>query len=156
MRIVVRLFGREAYVFSSPVRYVMKKHRLLTAAPSLSVFDAARKMAATGTGAVLVIQDGHLTGIFTERDAVFRVVAQGRDPNVTTLADVMTPQPKTIGPDKPFGYAMLLMHENGFRHLPVVENGKPVGLVSARNALDPELEEFVSESQRRKYLREAD
>ena len=58
--------------------------------------------------------------------------------------------------DKSFGYALLVMHNNGFRHLPVVENGKTVGIVSARNALDPDLEEFVSESRRREQiLREA-
>jgi signal-transduction protein with cAMP-binding, CBS, and nucleotidyltransferase domain len=46
-----------------------------------------------------------------------------------------------------------MMHENGFRHVPVIENGKPIGIVSARNALDPEMEEFVSEAQRRKHIR---
>jgi predicted transcriptional regulator len=45
------------------------------------------------------------------------------------------------------------MHENGFRHLPVIENGKPIGIVSSRSAMDPELEEFVSEAQRRKHFR---
>jgi predicted transcriptional regulator len=68
----------------------------------------------------------------------------------------MSKAPTTIHPDKSFGYALLVMHENGFRHLPVVESGKLVGIVSARNALDPELEEFVSESRRREQiLREA-
>jgi predicted transcriptional regulator len=68
----------------------------------------------------------------------------------------MSKAPTTIHPDKSFGYALLVMHNNGFRHLPVVENGKTVGIVSARNALDPELEEFVSESRRREQiLREA-
>lgn len=134
---------------------MLDRCKLLTAAPQTTVFDASQQMMAQGSGAVLVIQDERLIGIFTERDAVFRVIAQGRDAGTTVLGDVMTPSPKTIDSSHSFGYAMLLMHENGFRHLPVMEDGKPVGIVSARNALDPDLEEFVSESRRRKYLRES-
>jgi CBS domain-containing protein len=93
-------------------------------------------------------------GIFTERDIVFRVVAQGLDPHTTRVANVMTPKPQTVQPDQPFGYALLMMHEGRFRHLPVVENDKVVGIVSARSAMDPELEEFVSEAQRRKHFAE--
>jgi signal-transduction protein with cAMP-binding, CBS, and nucleotidyltransferase domain len=52
-----------------------------------------------------------------------------------------------------FGFALLMMHENGFRHVSVIENGRPIGIVSARNALDPDMEEFVSEAQRRKHIR---
>ena len=55
--------------------------------------------------------------------------------------------------DESFGYTLLLMHENGFRHLPVIERGKLVGVVSARNALDPDLEEFVLEVHRREHFR---
>jgi CBS domain-containing protein len=102
---------------------------------------------------VLVLQDGRLVGIFTERDAVYRVMAPGRDPTATTLGEVMTREPKTVAPDETFGYALLLMHENGFRHAPVVENGRPVGVVSARLALDPELEEFTAEAERRRHIR---
>ena len=52
-----------------------------------------------------------------------------------------------------FGFALLMMHENGFRHVPMIENGRPIGIVSARNALEPDMEEFVSETQRRKHIR---
>jgi signal-transduction protein with cAMP-binding, CBS, and nucleotidyltransferase domain len=68
---------------------------------------------------------------------------------------MMTPDPKTIAPDKAYGVAMLTMHENGFRHLPVIENGVPIGIVSSRSALDPDLEEFVSEERRRRHLQES-
>jgi predicted transcriptional regulator len=69
----------------------------------------------------------------------------------------MTTSPQTIDPDKSFGYALIVMHEKGFRHLPVVKEGELMGIVSVRNALDPELEEFVHESQRRiQFLRERD
>jgi CBS domain-containing protein len=140
-------------VFSLPVRYVMDKGKLLTAAPETTVYEASRSMAARNTGAVVVVRDQQLVGIFTERDAVFRVIAKGLDARATLLADVMTPSPRTVEPDKPFGYAMMQMHDGGFRHMPVVENGKPIGMVSSRNALDPDLEEFVSESRRRQQFR---
>ena len=66
----------------------------------------------------------------------------------------MTAKPQTIAPDKAVGHALLMMYEGGFRHVPVVERGKPVGMVSARDALGPELEEFQSELLQREHLRE--
>jgi len=131
----------------------MKKEKILTAPPETTVSKAAALMSSKNVGAVMVIENGSLVGIFTERDAVFRVIARGRDVQTTRLAEVMTPRPQTVDPDKSFGYALLMMHENGFRHVPVVENGKPIGIVSARNALDPDMEEFVSEAQRREHIR---
>lgn len=140
-------------MFDQRIRYVMERKKILTAPPQTSVRDAARLMARKKVGAVMVVEDKRLVGIFTERDAVFRVVARGRDAQATPLAEVMTPAPHTMTPDELFGHALLVMHENGFRHMPIVENGEPVGIVSSRKALDPELEEFISESQRRKHLR---
>jgi CBS domain-containing protein len=138
-------------MFDTPVRSVMQRHKVLKAPPDTLVSEAAKLMAAKNTGAVMVVDDDCLVGIVTERDVVFRVVAKGLDARVTRLADVMTRSPHTVGPDKPFGYALLIMQEQGFRHLPVVEDGKPVGIVSSRSAMDPELEEFVSEAHRRKH-----
>ena len=140
-------------MFSQRIRSVMERKKLLTAAPETTVSQAARLMAKKNVGAIMVVEDEHLVGIFTERDAVFRVIARGRDTLTTRLADVMTTAPHTVDPDKSFGYALLMMHENGFRHVPVIENGKPIGIVSSRHALDPEMEEFVSEAQRRKHIR---
>jgi len=140
-------------MFSQRVKSVMKKKKFLTAPPQTTVSKAAELMANKNVGAVMIVEKERLIGIFTERDAVFRVIAQGRNAQTTPLAEVMTNAPKTVGPDKTFGYALLMMHENGFRHVPVIENGKPVGIVSARHALDPEMEEFVSEAQRRKHIR---
>jgi len=141
-------------MFSSPVKEIMDKRKLLLAEPTLTVRKAAEAMAKRGVGAAVVVEDQKLVGIFTERDIVFRVVARGLDSTTTTLAEVMTRDPKTIAPDKTYGVAMLLMHENKFRHLPVVENDVPIGIVSSRSALDPELEEFVFEERRRKHLQE--
>ena len=141
-------------MFDLPIRSVMERRKVLTAPPETSVSKAAELMAKKNVGAVMVVEHERLVGIFTERDAVFRVIARGRDARTTLLADVMTTAPQTVDPDKSFGYALLMMHENGFRHVPVIENGKPIGIVSSRNALDPELEEFVSEAQRRKHIQE--
>ncbi len=140
-------------MFSQRIRSVMERKKLLTAAPETTVSQAAKLMAKKNVGAVMVVEDERLVGIFTERDAVFRVIARGRDTQTTQLADVMTAEPQTVDPDKSFGYALLMMHENGFRHVPVIEHGKPIGIVSSRHALDPEMEEFVAEAQRRKHIR---
>ena len=134
-------------MLDEPVRTVMR--RVLKAAPKTLVSKAAKLMAARNVGAVLVMEDDRLAGILTERDIVFRVVAKGLDAEATPLSEVMTKAPRTVDPDKPFGYALLVMQENGFRHLPVVEDGKPIGIVSSRSAMDPELEDFVSEASRR-------
>lgn len=141
-------------MFNQRIRSVMEPHKVLTAPPDTSVSKAAEMMAKKNVGAVMVVENEHLIGIFTERDAVFRVIARGRDARSTLLSEVMTVAPQTVAPDKPFGYALLMMYENGFRHVPVIENGKPIGIVSSRNALDPDLEEFVSEAQRRKHIQE--
>ena len=136
-----------------PVRSVIEPRKLVVAGPQTSVSEAARMMKENKVGAVLVVEQGRLVGIFTERDAVYRVMALGCEPATTPLGEVMTPDPKTVAPDESFGYALLLMHEHGFRHAPVIEDGRPVGVVSARHALDPDLEEFVAEAERRKHIR---
>lgn len=128
---------------------------MLTAPPETTVSEAARLMADRNVGAVMIVDRERLIGIFTERDAVFRVIARGLDTRTTPVGEVMTTEPKTVDPDKTFGLALLMMHENGFRHVPVIENGRPVGIVSARNALDPEMEEFVPETQRREHIRDS-
>jgi CBS domain-containing protein len=140
-------------MFSQRVGRVMEREKMLTAQPGTTVIEAVKRMASQRVGAVLVVENEALAGIFTERDAVFRVMAQGRDAQATLLAEVMTPSPLSVDPDKTFGFALHLMHEHGLRHMPVVQDGRPVGIVSARDALDPDLEEFVSEARRREGLR---
>ena len=140
-------------MFDRPIRTIMEHKKYLAAPPDASVSDAAKLMAKKNVGAILVVEDTHLVGIFTERDAVFRVIAHGRDAKTTLLRDVMTADPETLDPTRSYGHALLLMQEHGFRHVPVVENGHPVGIVSSRNAMDPELEEFVSEERRRLHHR---
>jgi CBS domain-containing protein len=140
-------------MFDQPIKNIMEQKKFLSAPPETTVSNAARLMAGKNVGAVMVVENELLVGIFTERDAVFRVIAQGRDVKTTPLTDVMTAAPKTLGPDKSYGQALLLMQENGFRHVPVIENGRPIGIISSRNAMDPDLEEFVSEERRREHYR---
>jgi len=136
------------------VRDIVAKQKVLTASAKTTVEQAARLMERGEVGTVLVVEKGRMIGIFTERDALFRVLAAGRDPRTTPLSEVMTHDPQSIHPDKAFGHAMLMMYEGGFRHVPVVENGHPLGVVSARDALGPELQEFASELDHQEHIRE--
>jgi len=136
------------------IRTIIKGQELLTARATITVSDAAKQMKQRDVGAMMVVEAGALAGIFTERDALFRVVADGRDGRTTMLADVMTRNPQTVGPDDSFTRALEMMHEGRFRHVPVVEDGRPVGMVSARDALGPELEAFVYELLRQEQVAE--
>ena len=140
-------------MFNQMVRDVMERENALTLTPETTVRMAAELMAKRKTGAVMVVDHERLVGIFTERDALFRVIASGLDASTTRLTEVMTVEPRTDGPNDSYGYALVMMQEGGFRHAPVIESGKPVGIVSSRSALDPELEEFVSEAKRREHIR---
>ena len=140
-------------MLSERVGRLVDREKMVTASPQATVYEASRLMLEQAVGAILVVDEGALVGIFTERDAVFRVVAQGLDAFRVRLEEVMTAAPLTVDPETTFGRALLIMQEHHVRHLPVVVDGKPVGMVSARDALDPELEDFVCEERRRESLR---
>src|SRR5439155_9703091 len=126
----------------------------VTASADMTVAAASRLMKHKRVGAILVLENSRLAGIFTERDALFRVIAEGRSPETTRLAEVMTCNPRTIAPDRPFRHALHLMYEGEFRHVPVVENGRPLGVVSARAALGPDLKQFISDLDKRAHIGE--
>jgi CBS domain-containing protein len=98
-----------------------------------TVFEAACLMKAKSCGAVAIARAGRLEGIFTERDLVNRVVAGGLDPARTRLDKVMTRDPDSVRADTPVAQALRLMEDGGYRHLPVVEGGRLVGMVSRRD-----------------------
>lgn len=137
-----------------PVKNIMQTENALLLPPATSVVDAAVQMASRHVGAVMVVEQGELLGIFTERDLMCRVVAKGLDPKEIQIAAVMTRHPRTVASEKSYGHALIIMQENHFRHLPVVDDGKLMGIISARNAMDPDLEEFVAETNRRVAMRE--
>jgi CBS domain-containing protein len=125
---------------------------LVRATEQATVADAARLMRSAKVGAVLVMKRERIVGIFTERDAINRVVAEGLDPAQTRLSRVMTPKPFTIESHKPFAHALVLMRENGFRHVPVVEGSRAVGMVSLRDALASEMQALEADMRHREHI----
>jgi CBS domain-containing protein len=134
------------------VRDIIKHQQPVTAPTHMPVREAASVMKQRRIGAMMVVEGGVLVGIFTERDALNRVVAEGLDAQTTTLADVMTRDPKTVSPDASFNSALELMHAGRFRHVPVAEHGVPIGMISVRDAMGPELESFVYEMLRQEQV----
>jgi CBS domain-containing protein len=111
----------------------------VTLPPEATVQQACCEMRNHRIGAVLVTDpDGHLLGIFTGRDAICRMLAEGRDPKATPLRAVMTPQPETMPPDSRAVEALRLMRDGGFRHMPVVQGKRLVGIVSRGDFLGAE------------------
>jgi len=107
--------------------------RLLTVEPQTKLADVARVMRREDADAVVVLSDGELAGIITERDLV-RAIADGVNPKEATAGVVMTGDPATVALDEDVSVVALKMMSRGVRHLPVVDgDGKPIGLVSARN-----------------------
>jgi CBS domain-containing protein len=105
--------------------------RPVTMRPSDTVQAACERMRDARVGSILITDEhGTLVGIFTGRDAVCRVVAAGRTPEHTRLSEVMTPKPNTLPPNKNALDALRTMWDGGFRHIPVVEHGRLLGVIS--------------------------
>lgn len=99
-------------------------------APSFSVFDALQIMMDKNISALLVMEGDELKGIFTERDYARKVILQGKSSKETPTGDIMTPNPHTITTAETIDNCMQLMTDRHFRHLPVVDEGKVVGIIS--------------------------
>ena len=106
-----------------------------------TVLEIAQAMVSRNIGAVPVLRDGLLVGIFSERDLMKRVVAEGRDPRTIRVDEVMTEDPLTVCPSETVENCMFLMRRHGFRHLPVCDQGRLVGLISLRDLLLHDLTE---------------
>jgi CBS domain-containing protein len=100
-----------------------------------AVFDVVKTMVERNIGAVPVLRDDELVGIFSERDLMKRVVAEGRDAHKTKVSEVMTGNLVTVSPTTSLEHCMDLMRSHGFRHLPVCEGKKLTGLISLRDIL---------------------
>jgi CBS domain-containing protein len=127
------------------ISQILSDRELYHVEPSQTVLDVAAKMAELRVGAILVLEDGALRGIFSERDLLRRVLVDGRDPKTVTVAEVMTPSPATVDEAATADEAMEIMHQHGCRHLPVMRNGRVVQLVSMRDLMYFDLERKAEE-----------
>ncbi|NNE20511.1 MAG: CBS domain-containing protein [Myxococcales bacterium] len=116
------------------IRSLMKTE-MITVKPDDSVADAARLMAQNEVGAVLVVEGGTMKGIVSERDVVTRVVAEGKDPSATKVSEISTEAVVDVDVNTPVRKCAELQSAMGVRHLPITENGAPVGILSSRDFL---------------------
>ena len=107
-----------------------KSHKLLSIAPSMSVFEALQKMAEFDVGALVILDEGRLVGIFSERDYARKLILHGKSSKETRVEDIMTPRVVCIGPDRSAEECMALMTDKRVRHLPVLEDKKVVAVIS--------------------------
>ncbi|MET7903978.1 CBS domain-containing protein [Streptomyces sp. NPDC005355] len=120
-------------------RYVkdVMTRAVISVRPDASLVEAAQLMRAQDIGDVIVALDGDLLGVLTDRDITLRAVAEGVDPLVVSCHAVCTADPVTIGPDEEVAEAVTLMRQHGVRRLPVVEAGRPLGIVSLGDVTAP-------------------
>jgi len=114
---------------------LVKDRRIYFIEADRSVLEAARFMMEHNIGALPVLRDGDLIGMFSERDVMTRVVAGGRSPGTTKVFEVMTPNPRAVSPEETIENCLFIMREFGFRHIPIVEDRKLRGMISVRDLL---------------------
>jgi len=114
------------------VRQILKNKnsQIWSTQPEATVYSALQLMAEKGIGALLVLADGKLVGIFSERDYARKVILRGKSSVETPVSEIMTPGVITVRLDQTIGECMTLMTEKRFRHLPVVEGDRVVGVIS--------------------------
>jgi CBS domain-containing protein len=123
------------------IRDLLKNQVTISAEAHQTVLEVASMMAEHHIGAVPVLREGQMVGIFSERDLMNRVVVAGKDPARTPVSQVMTEDPLTVTPDDPLETCMTLMKRHGFRHLPVCVGRDLKGVVSLRDILLHDLDE---------------
>lgn len=109
--------------------------------PEATVFDALKLMSEAGIGAVLVMRDGRLAGIMSERDYARKVALEGRDSRETTVADIMTADVLCVSPETTTEECMGIMVNKRIRHLPVVKDSEVIGMISIRDLMADIIEE---------------
>src|SRR5215467_10898102 len=132
----------------STVYDLVKDRRVYSIDADKTVLEAARFMMEHNIGALPVLRDGELVGIFSERDIMKRVVAVGRLPGTTKISEAMTPNPKYVSGDESIEDCLFLMREFGFRHLLVMEGKQLTGLISLRDILMRYVRERNSDAQK--------
>ena len=117
------------------LRDLVKDRKVYSIDAGRTVLEAARFMMEHNVGALPVLRDGELAGIFSERDIMNRVVAVGRTPGTTQVSEVMTANPRAVAAEESVEECLFIMREFGFRHLPIVDGKELKGLVSLRDIL---------------------
>ena len=130
----------------SKIRELLNDRPIYQVEAGQSVLEVVHYMVDHNIGAVPVLRDGELVGVFSERDLMKRVVAGARSPGSTKVSEVMTPRPHSVSVEESIEKCMFLMREHGFRHLPVVEGKQLKGFLSLRDLLLHNLKEKDSES----------
>jgi CBS domain-containing protein len=138
------------------IRELIREREVYFVDPARTVLDTVRYMVARNIGAVAVVKEDDLVGIFTERDLMKRVVSHGLDVAQTMVRHVMTPEPKTVSPDDRIVDCMRMMKENNFRHVPICDGRKLKGLLSLRDLILHEMQEkHVEVEAMRAYISQA-
>jgi CBS domain-containing protein len=132
----------------STLRDIVKDRKVYSIDAARTVLDAARLMMEHNIGALPVVRNGELAGIFSERDIMNRVVAVGRTPGHTAVSEVMTASPRAVGLDESIEDCLFIMHEFGFRHLCIVEGKELKGLVSLRDIMMHQAGELERQTRR--------
>jgi predicted transcriptional regulator len=109
-------------------------------APKDSVMAALQIMSDRNIGFLVVLEGDKLVGVLSERDCVRRVLLAKKPPEITTVADIMVRQVITVDPSRTFAECLRLMHQHGFRHLPVVDTGKVIAVLSVRDLMSEAVE----------------
>lgn len=136
------------------VREIMSTAHLVTCGTDTTLRNAAETMKKNDVGSIVIMDGQRVVGIFTERDAVNRVVAMGVDPASTPITSVMTRDPDSVGPDDPVSEAIRKMDEFRYRHLPVIERGRLIGVLSSRDLSLRELASMAYELETRQHFSE--
>ena len=119
---------------AAPLRAILNGSRVIySVGPDVPVTECAQRMTEKKIGGLIVMNGDKLIGIFTERDALSRVLAAGRDPRGTTVSEVMTKNPYCVRPETSVAEAMEVVTQRRFRHLPIVEDGEVRGVLSSRD-----------------------
>lgn len=137
-----------------PIRAIIEREHVVAVAPTSTVEVAVDQMAANRCGCILVMEADAIVGIFTERDLMLRVVHQRRDAATTTVAEVMTKAPDTIDAEAPVADALRAMDEFSYRYLPVLADGRCIGVVSTRDLPFADVIEMHAELQKRHDINE--
>ena len=131
---VVVYFMRSQDKRRSPLSKVFEENEAIhSVGPDTPVSECAHRMTSEKIGALVIMDGGRLIGIFTERDALTKVLAARRDPGSTKVSEVMTRDPHCLPPTTTVGEAMAVITQRRFRHLPIVENGKLLAVLSSRD-----------------------